>query len=143
MSKVISLLPTLNAILNATSAVLLCIGYRFIRRKNIPAHKRCMLAALAASSLFLISYGVYHLQVGSVHFPGHGWVRPFYFAILISHTALAIVIVPLVLRTVFLAARGRFKEHEAIARRTLPLWLYVCVTGVVVYWMLYRVQWGG
>lgn len=138
-----SALATVNACLNATSAVLLSAGYLLIRRKRIALHVACMLSALLASALFLVSYLVYHFQVGSVRFPGQGWARPVYFSILISHTILAAAIVPLVIRTVFLAASRRFKEHEAIARWTLPVWLYVSVTGVVVYWMLYRMSWGG
>lgn len=137
----VSWLPTFNAALNATSAMLLMAGFWCIRTNRVHAHKRCMLSALAVSATFLISYLTYHAQVGSVHFTGTGWIRPVYFSILISHTILAIVIVPLVLRTAFLAGRSRFGEHVAIARWTLPLWLYVSVTGVVVYWMLYRMNW--
>ena len=133
-----SVLPTLNATLNATSAVLLALGYRFIRAKRILPHTICMLAAFAVSTAFLISYVTYHVHVGRVSFLGQGWIRPVYFFILISHTCLAVVIVPLVLRTLYLALRHRFKEHEHIARVTLPLWLYVSVTGVLVYWMLYH-----
>ena len=131
-------LPTLNATLNATSTALLMLGYLFIRAKRILPHTLCMVMAFFASTVFLISYVTYHVHVGSVHFLGQGWIRPVYFSILISHTVLAIVIVPLVLRTLYLAIRRRFKEHERIARLTLPLWLYVSVTGVVVYWMLYH-----
>ena len=100
-----------------------------------------MIAAFGVSTIFLISYVTYHAQVGSVQFQGSGWIRPVYFTVLISHTVLAVAIVPLALRTLFLAARERFVQHAAIARWTLPLWLYVCVTGVVVYWMLYRGPW--
>ena len=131
-------LPTLNAVLNATSAVLLVAGFLLIRAKRIAAHMVFMLAAFGVSVLFLASYLTYHAQVGTVRFAGTGWIRPVYFSILISHTILAVVIVPLVLRTLFLAGRRRFAEHVAMARWTLPLWLYVSVTGVVVYWMLYR-----
>jgi len=134
-------MPALNAALNATSAVLLVAGYRCIRSGRIGAHVGCMVGACVVSSLFLVSYLVYHARAGSVRFLGAGWVRPVYFAVLFSHTALAIVIVPLVLRTLLLAARRRFAEHRAIARWTLPLWLYVSVTGVVVYWMLYHSPW--
>ena len=130
--------PTLNAALNATSAVLLVAGFCCIRAKKIAAHKRCMVSALCVSALFLVSYLCYHAQVGTVHFTGTGWRRLVYFIILISHTVLAIVIVPLALRTAFLAGRSRFAEHLAIARWTLPLWLYVSVTGVIVYGMLYQ-----
>ena len=101
-----------------------------------------MLAALCTSALFLVSYLVYHFEVGSVRFEGQGWVRTVYFAILISHTVLATAIIPLVIITVVRALRARFDRHRAIARWTLPLWIYVSVTGVVVYWMLYQVSWG-
>ena len=131
-------LPALNAALNATSAVLLVAGYRCIRSGRIRAHTACMLGACLVSTLFLASYLVYHARVGSVRFLGVGWVRPVYFAVLLSHTVLAVVIVPLILRTLLLAARRRFAEHTALARWTLPLWLYVSVTGVLVYWMLYH-----
>ena len=131
-------LPTLNALLNATSACLLALGYVLIRRGRRRAHEAVMQAALASSALFLVSYLVYHAQVGSVRFAGQGPIRTAYFAILISHTILAIAIVPLVLITFVRARRGRFDRHRAIARVTLPLWAYVSVTGVVVYWMLYR-----
>jgi uncharacterized membrane protein YozB (DUF420 family) len=131
-------LPTLNAILNATSASLLLAGWLLIRRGRRRAHQRVMIAALACSSLFLVSYLVYHAQVGSVRFTGQGPIRTVYFAILLSHTVLAVAIVPLVLVTVTRALRGRFDRHRRLARVTLPLWAYVSVTGVVVYWMLYR-----
>ena len=132
--------PAVNATLNATSAVLLVSGYRFIRHQRIAAHKRCMLAACAVSVVFLISYVLYHAQVGSVPFGHHGWIRPVYFSILISHTVLAMAIVPLVIRTVCLALHDRVQQHRRLARVTLPLWLYVCVTGVVVYVMLYHLS---
>ena len=131
-------LPTLNAVLNATSAVLLLTGWWLIRRGRRDAHRRAMLAALATSTLFLVSYLAYHFEVGSVRFTGQGPVRTVYFAILISHTVLAAAIVPLVLVTLARALRGRFEAHRALARITLPLWLWVSVSGVVVYWMLYR-----
>ena len=131
-------LPTLNAVLNATSAGLLAIGYVLIRRGRRQAHEKAMRAALLCSALFLGSYLIYHAQVGSVRFQGQGPIRTTYFTILISHTILAIVIVPLVLVTFWRARQGRFDRHRAIARVTLPLWAYVSVTGVVVYWMLYR-----
>jgi uncharacterized membrane protein YozB (DUF420 family) len=133
-----SSLPSLNAALNSASALLLLSGYVFIRRGRIAAHRRCMLAALGTSALFLISYLVYHYNVGSVAFTGQGLIRRVYFTILISHTILAMAIVPLVLITVSRALRGRFDRHKRIARWTLPLWFYVSVTGVIVYWMLYR-----
>ena len=131
-------LPALNALLNATSAGLLAIGYVLIRRGRREAHQKVMQSALVCSALFLVSYLTYHAQVGSVRFQGQGPMRTVYFAILISHTILAIVIVPLVIVTFVRARRGRFDRHRAIARVTLPLWAYVSVTGVVVYWMLYR-----
>jgi len=134
-------LPALNATLNATSALLLLAGYRCIRAGRIAAHTGFMLGACGVSSLFLASYLYYHLHVGSVRFAGTGWIRPVYFALLISHTVLAVVIVPLILRTLVLAARQRLAEHRAIARWTLPLWLYVSVTGVAVYWTLYHSPW--
>jgi putative membrane protein len=131
-------LPGVNAALNSASALLLVSGYFFIRRGRIAAHRCCMLAALGTSALFLVSYLVYHYHVGSVAFTGQGWIRGLYFTILISHTILAVAIVPLVLITVSRALRGRFDRHKRIARWTLPLWFYVSVTGVIVYWMLYR-----
>ena len=133
-------LPALNACLNATSAVLLATGYVLIRRGHRAAHKRVMLAALVSSALFLTSYLVYHAQVGSVRFRGQGPVRTAYFTILLTHTVLAVVIVPLVGMTLVPALRGRFDKHRRLARITLPLWAYVSVTGVVIYWMLYRLQ---
>ena len=133
--------PALNACLNATSALFISSGWFFARRHRVTAHKACMVAALVASTVFLVSYLAYHAQIGSKHFPGQGWVRPVYFAILLTHTVLAVVIVPLVLRSAWLGARGRIDAHRRLARVTAPLWLYVSVTGVVVYWMLYRVSW--
>ena len=130
--------PAVNASLNATSAVLLALGFLMIRRRWITAHTGFMLGACAVTIVFLVSYVLYHARVGSVRFPGTGWVRPVYFMILISHTALAITIVPLVVRTLLLAATRRFDAHRALARWTLPLWFYVSITGVVVYWMLYQ-----
>ena len=131
-------LPVLNAILNATSAGLLALGYVLIRRGRRAAHQKVMQSALVCSALFLVSYLTYHAHVGSVRFQGQGPIRTVYFAILISHTILAIVVVPLALVTFVRARRGRFDRHRAIARVTLPLWAYVSVTGVIVYWMLYR-----
>ena len=135
-------LPAVNASLNAASAVCLIAGFRLIKTKRIAAHRATMLVALACSTLFLISYLTYHAQVGSVRFPGHGPMRALYLTILATHTVLAVVIVPLVARTVWLAAWRRDEAHRRIARVTLPLWLYVSVTGVVIYWMLYRSPWG-
>lgn len=133
-----SMLPTLNAILNGTSAVLLITGYLLIRRGRRSAHRLCMLSAFGVSTLFLVSYLVYHYHHGSTKFMGEGWLRPIYFAILGSHTILAAVIVPLVLITLSRALRHHFEHHKTIARWTLPLWLYVSVTGVLVYLMLYQ-----
>jgi putative membrane protein len=131
-------LPALNAVLNATSAILLSAGYRFIRRRQITAHKRCMLTACATSALFLMSYLTYHYYVGSMPFRGQGWVRPLYFTILISHTALAATIVPLAIMTLFRAWKADFRRHARLARWTWPIWMYVSVTGVIIYVMLYQ-----
>jgi len=130
--------PTLNAILNASCAAFLLAGYLFIRRRRIQAHKTCMLLAFACSAVFLVSYVIYHLQVGSVGFQGQGWIRPVYFTLLGTHTVLAVVIVPLVLVTLARALGGNFERHRRIARWTLPLWLYVSATGVIVYFLLYH-----
>jgi len=130
--------PTLNAILNGSSAVLLVSGYTMIRRGRMAAHRAFMVLALACSTAFLVSYVLYHLKVGSVHFLGQGWVRPFYFTLLGTHTLLAIAILPLVGITLTRALREKFDRHRRIARWTLPIWLYVSVTGVVVYLMLYH-----
>ncbi len=130
--------PACNAALNATSAVLLVSGWFCIRAKRIVAHQRLMSCAFVTSTLFFLSYVSYHARVGTVHFVGTGMSRPIYFAILISHTILAVIIVPLVLRTLWLARRDRITEHRIIARWTLPLWLYVSITGVIVYRMLYQ-----
>jgi len=131
-------LPTLTAALNTASAVLLLTGWWLIRHGRRDAHRRAMLAALATSTLFLVSYLTYHFEVGSVRFTGQGAIRTVYFVILVGHTVLAVAIVPLVLVTLRRALRGRFDSHRALARITLPLWLWVSVSGVVVYWMLYR-----
>ena len=131
-------LPTLNALLNATSAVLLIAGYLCIRRRKVTGHKVCMLSAFVTSTIFLTSYLILRYYAGMTRFPGQGWIRPVYFTILTSHTVLAAGIVPLVLITLSRALRGRFDRHARIARWTLPLWLYVSVTGVLVYWILYR-----
>jgi len=130
--------PAIDATLNATSALLLTLGYFFIRRKKIQAHKVCMLSAFTASSLFLGCYIWYHAHHGVTRFARQGAVRDLYLALLGSHTILAVVIVPLILATLYRAWRGRFERHKKIARWTLPLWFYVSVTGVVVYWMLYH-----
>ena len=134
----VSNLPGVNASLNSASALFLISGYLLIRNKKVAAHKACMVSAVVASSLFLVSYLVYHYQVGSVPFKGTGWIRAVYFTILISHTALAALIVPLVLITLRRAVTGNFVRHKRIARWTFPLWLYVSVTGVIVYVMLYH-----
>jgi len=134
----LSYLPSLNAFLNATSAVLLVAGYRFIRQRNIHAHRICMLAAFAVSVLFLLSYLTYHYHAGTTRFPGQGWVRLVYFAVLISHTVLAALVPFLAVATLFRALKEQFPRHRWIARWTLPIWLYVSVTGVVVYLMLYH-----
>ncbi len=131
-------LPALNATLNFTSGILIAIGVYFIRQKKIRAHRACMLSALSVSTLFLISYLVYHYHVGSVRFAQEGWIRTLYLSILFSHIVLAVVIVPMVLRTVYLAFKERFDKHMGIARWTFPIWMYVSVTGVVVYVMLYQ-----
>ncbi|PYS54021.1 MAG: DUF420 domain-containing protein [Acidobacteria bacterium] len=131
-------LPTVNAALNLTAAILIGTGIYFIKQKNIRAHKVCMVAALAVSALFLTSYLTYHYNVGSVPFTKQGWIRGVYFPLLISHTALAAVVLPMVLRTAFLALKGRFSNHVRIARWTFPTWMYVSITGVVVYLMLYH-----
>jgi putative membrane protein len=128
----------LNASLNGTSAVLLAGGYAAIRNGKIAVHKALMVSAFAVSSIFLVSYLVYHVRVGSVHFQGQGWIRPFYFALLGSHTILAAVIVPMILITLRRAWTEQFDKHRLIARWTLPLWFYVSVTGVIVYVLLYQ-----
>ncbi|PYX08416.1 MAG: DUF420 domain-containing protein [Acidobacteria bacterium] len=133
-----AIFPVINASLNGTSAVLLLTGHNLIRRGRMAAHRAVMITAVITSSLFLISYLYYHAHVGSVRFQGHGWSRPLYFTILISHTILAAAIVPLVIITLSRALRERFDRHRAIARWTYPLWLYVSVTGVVIYVMLYH-----
>jgi len=134
----LSTLPHLNAALNAICAVLLVSGYLMIRRRKVLAHKICMGSAFAVAVIVLASYLTYHYQVGSMSFGGQGWIRPVYFSLLTSHTILAAGIVPLVLVTLSRALRGRFDRHVRIARWTLPLWLYVSVTGVIVYLLLYH-----
>jgi uncharacterized membrane protein YozB (DUF420 family) len=134
-----SIFPKIDATLNGCSAVLLVTGRIFIARGKIAAHRAMMITAVVTSSLFLASYLYYHYHVGSVHFRGTGWTRPLYFTIQISHVILAVVIVPMVLITLTRALRGQFDRHRAIARWTFPLWLYVSVTGVIVYLMLYQI----
>lgn len=131
-------LPHVNAFLNATAAVLLVTGYRFIRAGRREAHKRVMMAAFGVSALFLVSYLVYHSQVGSVRFQGTGAVRSVYLTILVTHSVLAAAVPVLASITLYRAWKGRFDKHRRLARWTLPIWLYVSVTGVIVYWMLYR-----
>lgn len=131
-------LATVNAALNATAAVLIGTGFYFIKQKNIRAHKVCMVSATAVSSVFLASYLIYHYNVGHVLFTKQGWIRDVYFPLLLTHTILAAVVLPMVLRTVFLAAKGRFAKHVGIAKWTFPVWMYVSVTGVVVYLLLYH-----
>jgi len=138
MSDHYAIFPVLNATLNGASAVLIATGVLLIRRGRRAAHKRFMIAAVVTSSLFLISYLWYHAHVGSVRFQGHGWARPLYFGILISHTILAAGVVPLVMVTLTRALRGGYERHKASARWTYPVWMYVSVTGVVIYVMLYQ-----
>jgi putative membrane protein len=131
--------PALNASLNGTAAVLLSAGFIFIKRRNVTAHRACMLAAFAVSGAFLACYVAYHLQTGArTLFGGTGWIRPVYFAMLLSHILLALVMVPLILTTLTLALRKRFDRHRQWARWTFPLWYYVSVTGVLIYFFLYR-----
>ena len=134
----VSSLPLVNALLNGLATILLVCGYVAIRRRKIQVHRRLMLSAFATSVLFLISYLIYHAHVGSRPFPGRGPIRAVYFTILISHIVLAAVIPPLAAVTLWQGLRSRFERHVRIARWTLPLWLYVSVTGIVVYWMLYQ-----
>jgi putative membrane protein len=131
-------LPAVNAALNTASALLLVAGYVFIRRRRIAAHRACMLAAAAVSTAFLVSYVIYHSLAGSRPFTGQGWVRTVYFPVLITHVILAAGMVPFVLTTLYRALAGDFVRHARLARFTLPVWLYVSVSGVAVYWMLYR-----
>ena len=131
-------LPSLNAALNALSAVFLVLGYRAVRRGRVDAHRVFMGLALASSTVFLASYLYHHYHAGSTRFTGTGLIRSLYFAVLLSHTVLAAAIVPMVAVTVTHALRGRFQAHARLARWTWPIWMYVSVTGVVVYWMLYR-----
>ena len=136
----VAILPSVNATLNAIAATLLVSGFAFVRRKNVSAHRLCMLGAFTCSILFLVSYLYYHSQVGSVRFQGIGFVRALYFTILLTHTVLAAAVPLLALITLWRALRGQFERHAALARWTLPIWLYVSVTGVVIYWMLYHLD---
>jgi uncharacterized membrane protein YozB (DUF420 family) len=134
-------LPAVNATLNAISGVLLVIGYLLIRARRIELHRRFMIAAFVASSLFLVCYIVYHAQVGSVRFTRQGFVRPLYFTILITHVSLAAAVLPLAILTLSRGLQAKYTRHRAIARWTLPIWLYVSVTGVLVYVLLYQPTW--
>jgi uncharacterized membrane protein YozB (DUF420 family) len=131
-------LATVNAGLNAMAAVLIGAGFYFVKRKNLHAHKVCMVAAMAVSAVFLTSYLVYHYNVGSVRFTKQGWIRAVYFPLLLTHTILAAIVLPMVLRSAYLALKGRFVQHRRIAKWTFPVWMYVSVTGVVVYLLLYH-----
>jgi uncharacterized membrane protein YozB (DUF420 family) len=134
-------LPAVNASLNALSGILLLTGYVMIRTRRIQQHRRCMIAAFITSSVFLICYIVYHAQVGSVPFTRQGLVRPLYFTILVTHVTLAASVVPLALVTLTRGLKGRYPQHVRIARWTFPIWLYVSVTGVLVYVLLYQPAW--
>lgn len=134
-------LPAVNATLNAISGLLLLVGYVLIRARRIEQHRRCMIAAFAASSLFLVCYVIYHAQVGSVPFTRQGFVRPLYFSILITHVVLAATVVPLAIVTLSRGLKRRFATHRVIARWTFPIWLYVSITGVLVYVLLYQPTW--
>ena len=134
----ISDFPALNATLNGSSAVFLLLGFYFIKNKNIPAHRFFMLCASLTSAVFLGCYLYYHYHHGATKYPHHDWTRPVYFTILITHTILAIANLPLIIRTLWFALTGNFDKHKKIARITFPIWLYISVTGVVIYWMLYR-----
>ena len=138
----LSLFPPLNAGLNATSGFLILLGFALIKQKAWTAHALCMCLAMLTSALFFASYIYYHIHHGMTPFPHHGWIRPVYFSILISHTALAVTVPPLAIITLSRALRSRFDRHVRIARVTFPIWLYVSVTGVIIYWMLYRMKWG-
>jgi uncharacterized membrane protein YozB (DUF420 family) len=134
-------LPAINATLNALSGILLIMGYVFIRARRITWHRRCMIAAFVTSSVFLVCYVIYHAQVGSVRFTRQGFVRPLYFSILITHVTLAATVVPLAVMTLSRGLRAQYPRHRAIARWTFPVWLYVSVTGVLVYVLLYQPTW--
>jgi putative membrane protein len=134
-------LPAVNASLNALSGILLLVGYTFLRARRIEQHRRFMIAAFVTSSLFLVSYVIYHAQVGSVRFTRQGFVRPIYFTILITHVTLAAFVLPLAILTLSRGLKARYARHRAIARWTFPLWLYVSATGVLVYVLLYQPTW--
>ncbi len=134
----LTIFPALNASLNGASGLLLVVGHSFIQRKRIAAHRACMLAAFTCSTIFLACYLYYHFHAGVIKFQGHGWIRPVYFALLLSHTILAVVVVPMVLVTLARGLRSDFPRHRAIARWTYPIWLYVSITGVLVYFFVYH-----
>jgi uncharacterized membrane protein YozB (DUF420 family) len=134
-------LPALNAVLNAIAGMLLVVGYLLIRARRPDQHRRVMLAAFATSALFLVSYVIYHAQVGAVRFTREGFIRPVYFALLFTHVVLAAAVLPLALVTLSRGLQGRFARHRKVARWTLPIWLYVSVTGVLVYVLLYQPAW--
>ena len=136
-----TLLPAVNATLNATSGVFLLIGYVLIRNRRIEQHRKVMIAAFAASALFLVFYVIYHAQVGSVPFARHGLVRPLYFTILVTHVTLAATVPPLAIITLSRGLKARYSQHRRIARWTFPIWMYVSVTGVLVYVLLYQPTW--
>ena len=138
MAPNVAALPIVNALLNTMSAVLLTSGFVFIRRRNVAAHRACMLGAFAVSVVFLACYLVYHYHAGSRPFAGQGWIRPVYFVLLVSHIVLAAVIVPLALTTIYRGLSAQLDRHKRLARRTLPIWLYVSITGVIVYLLLYH-----
>lgn len=133
--------PFVNSLLNLTSSLFLIAGFYFVKKKNIPRHRLCMLSAFAASVIFLASYLTYHAFHGSTRFPGIGVARTLYFTILISHTVLAMIVAPLVVRVLYLALRGEIDKHRPLARIVHPIWLYVSITGVIVYLMLYQITW--
>jgi len=135
--SIYSLAP-LNAILNSTATILLLAGFYFIKHRNIRAHRICMISAVCVSAAFLTSYLIFHYEVGDILFTGQGWIRPVYFAILIPHVTLAVTVLPLALTTLYFGLRSQFTKHRRIARWTWPLWMYVSVTGVIVYLMLYQ-----
>jgi uncharacterized membrane protein YozB (DUF420 family) len=134
-------LPAVNATLNAISGVLLLVAYGFIRARRIEQHRRTMIAAFVTSSLFLVCYVIYHAQVGSVRFTRQGFVRPLYFTILITHVTLAAVVLPMAIVTLSRGLKAKYRQHRRIARWTLPIWLYVSITGVLVYVLLYQPTW--
>ena len=139
LDSLIPYMPPFQALMNTTAAVLLAAGYFYIRRRRREAHRNCMIATLAVSAVFLVSYLTYHAKVGYMPFAGQGWIRPIYFTLLFSHIVLAAVIVPLVIATVWFAATGNFLRHPQVARWTLPIWLYTSVSGVVVYLLAFHV----